>query len=273
MRITKVFNNNTVATITSDSQEAIILGAGVGYQKKVGDVIQNEKIEKIYYIQDNLQTKFLQLLQKNAKEYLEIAEEVTNKATSELGRKLGTQILISLSDHISFAVEREREGIRLPNLMSSEIKLLYPGEYSIGLWSLDLIEKVTGVKLFSDEAAYIALHIVNASMDETPERTINILRFIKGISDIIKEEYQIDFKEDDLDYLRLTTHLKFMAQRIFKHETYKMDDVDEMYEVLIRKKKNMYCINRINDYIKTNFDYELSKPEVVYLLVHLSKII
>ena len=62
MEAIKVYNNNAVSAVRPDGREVVLVGNGIGFSKRPGDVIDERKIEKIYYIQSELQTKFLQLL-------------------------------------------------------------------------------------------------------------------------------------------------------------------------------------------------------------------
>lgn len=52
MKVVRVLNNNIVATFTEDNQEAIVQGAGIGFQKKKGDEIDPNKIEKVFIFKD-----------------------------------------------------------------------------------------------------------------------------------------------------------------------------------------------------------------------------
>ena len=47
-----------------------------------------------------------------------------------------------------------------------------------------------------------------------------------------------------------------------------------MYTVLLqRDSRNEVCLQRINAYLRQEFDYELDHQEQVYLLIHLTKIV
>ena len=47
-----------------------------------------------------------------------------------------------------------------------------------------------------------------------------------------------------------------------------------MYTVLLqRDSRNEMCLQRINAYLRQEFDYELDHQEQVYLLIHLTKIV
>ena len=53
MKILKIFNNNAVATVSSNGEDLILTGSGIGFKKKVGDEVDPSKIEKRYYYQGN----------------------------------------------------------------------------------------------------------------------------------------------------------------------------------------------------------------------------
>ena len=60
MKCLKVFNNSALSTVMPDGREAIVLGNGIGFNRRPGDPVPEERIEKVYYVQDEMQTKFLQ---------------------------------------------------------------------------------------------------------------------------------------------------------------------------------------------------------------------
>ena len=270
MKAIKVFNNNAVAVISEDGREAILVGAGIGFGKRPGDVIDKMKIDKVYYVQDELQTRFLQLLKDARPSALKAAEEILNYARNQ-GLELKNQLIISLTDHISFALERKEQGIELPYLMLSETRMLYQKEFEIGRWALQKIKEICDVELPEYEAGYIALQLAGSEMN--PDTVYNSLKLTNGVLDIIKDTYGVELNPDDIDTMRLTTHLKFLAQRIFCHAQWNDEDMDSLYQMLLlRHSKNRECINRLTTFIRNNFSYELNHQEKVYLLVHLSKI-
>ena len=60
MKITRVINNNTVATV-ANKKEIILMGSGIGFQKKPGDTVEVKKIEKVYQIRDRFFQKYEQI--------------------------------------------------------------------------------------------------------------------------------------------------------------------------------------------------------------------
>ncbi len=67
-----------------------------------------------------------------------------------------------------------------------------------------------------DEAGFIAMHIVNSNYKGSSKESLLITKIVKDILNIIRYYYRVEFKEDDINYDRLLTHLKFFAKRLVK---------------------------------------------------------
>ena len=254
MQAVKVFNNNAVSVVMPDGREAILVGNGLGFGRRPGDVIDKSRVSKVYYVQNELQTKFLKMLDNVTPQVMQAAER------------------ISLVDHISFALERVETGTFLPNLMLSETRMLYPKEYAVGQRALELVRQFCGVQLPEDEAGYIALHLVAGAADGA--LAYDTVKFVKAVKEIICDTYHCTFEEESLETIRLTVHLKFLAARILRHTPWQDAGLESMYTVLLqRDSRNEVCLQRINAYLRQEFDYELDHQEQVYLLIHLTKIV
>ena len=72
-------------------------------------------------------------------------------------KELNEKLVLGLSDHISFAIERQKQGLSLANTLLLEIKKFYTDEYRLGQAALDIIEEQLGVRLPEDEAGFIAI--------------------------------------------------------------------------------------------------------------------
>lgn len=273
MIVDKIVNNNVVTAILDNQEEAVVMGRGIGFKKKPGDTLEPNKIEKIFKLDNpKTQLKIKELLEDTKPEYFLVTEKIVKQSERILSIELDELIYVLLTDHIVFAVQRFHQGIELANPMAWEIKNLYKEEYNIGLWALDLIKEELDAELPIDEAAFIALHIVNASLGEEIYNTMNITILTKDILKIIKSSLKLEFNEDSLDYIRLVTHLKFFAQRIFKREQV-VDEDEDLYDILSHKYlKEKKCVDKIAKYIKREFNYNLNNQEKVYLILHIRKV-
>ncbi len=54
------------------------------------------------------------------------------------------------------------------------------------------------------------MHIINANYRESTNKSCLIMNIINQILDIIKNYYSIEFIEDEINFDRLLTHLKFL---------------------------------------------------------------
>ena len=274
MKIIKIFNNNAVATISDNKNDLILTGSGIGFQKKIGDEVDERRIEKRYVYEGGEKNAMYQLFLRTPEKYFKLSQTIMEEAVKRLNISFQDQTIVALTDHICFAVERYETGTELPNLVLTEIKTLYKEEYKIGLWSIQLIEKELGIHLQEDEAGYIALHIINGSSDTNSNSTMETLQLIEGCIQVISDTLDVRFDEESLDYIRLTTHLKFMAQRIFygEHEEESFEDKEMAVFLAKKNKKILSCVHAVRDFIYETFGYMLTEKELLYLMIHIYKI-
>lgn len=274
MKIAKVINNNVISVLQADGSELVMMGRGIAFQKKVGEEVEQEKIQKVFALK-NKQTSdnFKMLLREVPIELMVVVEEIINDAKNNLGKKLSENIYVSLTDHINFAIERVQKGAEIKNALLWEIKQLYKEEFLVGLKALEQIKQKFNISLPEDEAGFIAIHIINAEMNEDVINTMNITKFIQQIINIVKYHFNIEFEEDSLNYFRFITHLKFFAQRIFKGTHYENDD-DYLYIMIKQKHKEAAsCTEKIKDYIKYKYEHDLTNEEMLYLTIHIERVV
>ena len=272
LKILKVFNNNSIAAISDDLGDIILTGSGIGFQKKAGDLVDETKIEKTYLFKDDQKKRFEQSIAEVPAVYYEIAHKIVSKAVKDLKVDFSGEIFIAISDHLSFAVKRKKENIYLPNIILNETKIIYKEEYKVGLWALDYIENKIGIRLDEDEAGYLALHLVNFSLSNNANNAMNIVTLTKEVLNLIKKTMKVELEEDSIGYTRISTHLKFLAERIFRDDASSVvDTTSDIREMLKEDARLALCINRIVKLIKERYNYDLSPDEQTYLCIHIKK--
>lgn len=275
MIIEKILNNNVIVSRDSKGDEVIAMGKGIAYQKRVGQKISDKKINKLYKLYDsNLSAKFQELLADIPMEHLMIANDIITFIQKELNKELNDNLYLAITDHVSTAIQRTQNGIIVKNALLWDIKRFYKEEYEIGLMILDMIEKSCGVRLIDDEAGFIALHIVNAQMEDSSDDIYEITKLMQDICNIVKYDFHIDFDEDSVYYYRFITHLKFFGQRIFDKKSNDSSDYDELYDIVKEKFSDAFrCVTRISQFLEKNHAYTISSEEQVYLAIHIARIV
>ena len=272
-RVKKVINNNFISSIDQKGNQVIIRGLGIGFQKKPGEWIKSDKVEAVYRIEDKVTSNKLQeLVSQVPKEYIDTSTEIIDNIKSKLNKKLNDNIYITLTDHLSFAIERKKLNQEYSNALLWDIKRFYNEEYKLGLESLDIVEKKHNVRLSDDEAGFIALHIVNAELDTNMSSMIKITSFMQEVIQIVRDYYDIELDEDSLDFGRFITHLKYFAQRLFNNKPTK--DTDFQLQRMIRENysKDYGCAEKIKEYIKEKYNLNLTGEEMMFLTIHLKRI-
>jgi len=275
MIVEKVLNNNVVVSIDPKTKkEVILMGSGIAFNKKPGQQIDEKKIEKTFVVDDeNLGNKIKKLINQIPEGIFEITDEIITHAIVELNTVLDKQIYVSLADHIAFAVKRFRSGIIIKNELLNEVRRVHKAEFKVSLWAVDYINEKLGIELPEDEAGFIALHFVNAGYRETTMKSITSTKIIKDILNIIKYNFAIELDEDDLNYDRLLTHLKYFAKRIVNNNQNNSTDSGFIKMISTTYPEAYECAVKIGDYILKNNDYHVNDDEIVYLTMHIQRVI
>lgn len=273
MKIIKAINNNVVCAFDEDGQEILVMGKGIGFKAKEGQTIPDGLVEKVFKM-DNQKSvnQFSELLKNLPMEHFSVSNEIIEYAKDTLGKKMNQNIYITLTDHINFAIERFGQGMVFQNPLLWEVKKFYPSEYLIGEYAIALIERRLNVKLNVDEAASIALHVVNAEYNTAMNETMHITMMIKDVLVIIKEFLTNDLDEESLYYSRFITHLKFLSQRIFTQETLQGED-EKLIEIVTSLYPEEYeCSKKIAAYITNTYGQVVPREELSYLTLHIKRI-
>jgi beta-glucoside operon transcriptional antiterminator len=273
MRIDKVINNNVVSALDEDGTEVVVMGRGIGYHMKQGMEVSKEKIEKVFRLESpGTAGRFGSLLEKIPLEHLQISTEIIDYARNVLNRKLNESIYLTLTDHINFSIERFHMKMMFCNPLIREVKSFYKEEYLVGEYAIALVEKKLGIRLPSDEAASIALHIVNAEYNIKMRDTIDITNLIQEVLGIIEGYFQMKLEEHSISYERLITHVRFLAERIYCKEL--LDEGSPEFCQMIAKlyPEEYQCSRKVREHIAKQYEHSVTDEEVSYLAVHIKRV-
>ena len=275
MIIEKIYNNNVVLVKdTTSNKQLILTGCGIGFQKKVGQLADETKIEKKFIAEDeSFKNNISKLALEVDENVFKASSAIVEYTESKLKTDLYDYIYVALTDHISFALKRYKENIEIKNELLYEIIRIHKAEFEIGLWALEYINKEFDVNLPEDEAAFIAMHIVNANYNENTSESFLMTKIVKEILNIIRYFYSIEFNQNEMNYERFLTHLKFFAKRLIKNES-KRNSKNELLEIIKEKYNESYeCANKIKIFIEEHYEYVVSEDEMLYLTIHINRVI
>ncbi|WP_261177129.1 PRD domain-containing protein [Anaerobacillus sp. CMMVII] len=267
----KVLNNNTVV-VNDEHYEKIVMGSGIGFNKRKGDEIEKEKIEKIFVMAEENE-RFQELLRTLPVSHIEIAEEIISYAEATLGVPLNTHIHLALTDHLSFAIERIGKGFLIENKLLNEIKALYQKEYQVGQWAQNLIKERLNIAIPDDEVGHIALHIHTAKeQSNSMESTIKQAAIVKEIIEIIEAHLNVKVQYESISYQRLIAHIRFALQAMETNDPLQQMDEEMLGLIKMKYKESYICASKIKEHLKRDYDLEFPESELAYIALHIQNI-
>lgn len=270
MRVLKAINNNVISCLDDHGNELVVMGRGLGFQIRSGVPLTEDMAEKIFRMESPEEFRQLkELFAKLPPELLELCSHIVDHAGKMLGRNLCESIYLTLSDHIQFAIERSRRGIVLKNALMTEVKVFYPKEFAVGVYALSLIEREMGLQLPEDEAASIALHLVNAEYDRSMDLTMRAAQTLQPISKILENWDGLRLDRNSLCYDELLVHLKFMAMEAFSCR--QRDWADITQPVKAGAPTAFACAQAVADFLARQSGHPVPPSEIAYLAISIHR--
>ncbi|WP_207941530.1 beta-glucoside operon transcriptional antiterminator [Enterococcus sp. DIV2402] len=278
MEILRILNNNVVVALNDDQKEVVLMGNGLGFQKKPGFQVDKSRIEKVFEIKNQVESiRIEQMLSEIPEDVIAIAFDILNYAKKKLNKEFNETSFISFADHLHTAIQRAKKGIQMKNFLLWDIKRFFPEELAIARKGIQFVNEKMGIELSDDESGFLTLHIVNAEIDSTNEAAINLTQMIEEILTVIKYTLKINFAENDIYFQRFITHLRFFSERVLnaRLDEIEEDAVENELFVLINKKypEAFEATKKVVELLDTRWHYQASKDEQVYITIHIARII
>lgn len=267
--------NNSMLLVDNDKQEMILFGKGIGFNAKPGTNIDLAQVEKIFLPLSSPQGRhFLSLTDTIPSEFFDISHEVLVLARSICGDKLNSVLLLTLAEHLHFAVERCRNGQTVLNKLSWEVKRYYPQEYNIGLQARAKANERFKVELPEDEAVNIAFHLINASGQvETDSSAHQQVELVNRLAAIVHYKLGRNTDTESVNYRRFINHLRYFSERVLAGKIV-MSEEEDFYQELMRYRPDaMNVAFGIRDYVQDKYQLALPKDELTWLSIHISRLI
>lgn len=276
IKIVKVINNNTVCVTDQKGKEQIMSGKGIGFGKKCGDTVDNMRIEKTYMVTDSaLRKKLIECLTEIPYEYIKLTDDLVKYISSQVNVPLNSSLVVTLSDHIAFAIERKKQGMEFSNPLMESIHDCFPDELALGRYCLHEIKEKLGVELIADEAGFIAMHIINARMGTNMGQITDLTKMINECVEIADTFYAGKIDKTTVAYDRFLVHLKYLAKRLFNSQELPnvlSRDEDILSLIQLKFKKHYKCAKCLQDYILKTYAKTLTEDELLTLAIHLRKV-
>lgn len=272
MRIDKVINNNIVSVRDHHGVEMVAMGRGIGFGRRPGDEIDDKVVEKTFRLNNmNDKEHFKELLASLPLEHIRLSADIITYAKESLGLVLSQNVYLTLTDHIGFILNKFHDGMAFNNVLYDEVKLFYPLEYSVGRYALELIEERTQCRLNEDEAASIALHLINGEVGSAMGTIFFMVKMMREMMELIEKEIPIP---NGRTYPRegLIVDLKQLCNRLVTEEPMHGRTDEALYEFVKEHYQEEYqIINNISEYIEKEYHCNMTEEEKIHLVLNIKR--
>ncbi len=265
MKVIKNINNNVAICLDSNGLDVVVFAKGIGFKKPPYEIDVSE-IQRSFY---DVNPSYIEMMANADEDIINIATEI-KRYSDEMNIVTSSNLLFSLIDHITFAIQRSQEGVFFNLLLSNDISHLYPNEMKIGKYAVDLIYKVKKIRLPKEEAAYIAMNIINSER-EVSNKQASEEKMINDIVKIIEDESNITIDRESVSYSRFESHMRYLLK------VRKVKEEDSLYPDLLETVKNNYkedfdCALKVRDCLKASGFGPFSNDDVLFLTIHINKL-
>lgn len=274
MKIKQVINNNVVSTLVDD-EEVIVFGKGIGFEGKVGEEIDSNRIEKTYVLIDPAEENQMKLLiQEIPYDVIKFGLKATEYISDHLSKTISKRILIPLTDHIYACLSRYKEKGKYEIPLSMNVSYLYKEEYEIATEIVKMMNEEFQVDVGQNEATFITLHIVNSELDVDLQDTYRVMEIINLSVSTVEEFFNVKLDNTNLHFARFLTHLQFFAQRMIKN-TMLEDEADDIINkhINLRYPKAYACAKEIGKKIHDQYGWDIDANEYMYLTIHIARLL
>lgn len=276
MKIQQSLNQNAVIVRDCHNKEFFLIGKGIGFNKKKGDVVEKTKsMRMIPLIMTEREEKILALAEDISSDLLLMVEEVLKGAEDILGTKLDTKLIFALATHIYYSLKRKKSEDVVVLPFNYELKYIFPTEYKAAKWSIDFIREQYDLELFDAEIVFFTFHFVNALQTRSAGKSvIEIGQILSDIIQVVENESQINFDQNTLHFSRFLIHVRYLLMRDSLIRTGKRNEFKNIVASLVAEFPYAYKITKkIEELLVSKHKISYHEEETLYLLIHIQRLL
>lgn len=272
MRAIKKINNNVAVCVDGNGLELIAFGKGIGFQQMPYEV-SLEKIERTFY---NVSEKYIGLINELPIDIVEFTAKILDTIQNNLDYDLNSNFVLTLADHLAFAIERERKNIYVKMPLVYDMEQTYPKEMELSRYIIQKLDETLHVRLKRNELPGIAMAIASAKITDDgniqKQNKKDSEELLEDICGIIEAQTKIRVNRKSFDYARFATHIQYLLDRIYNKQ-YMDTDNFAIYPNLTEEFEEIsFCVDKIIQYLDERLECEVTEEEKIYLILHVNRI-
>lgn len=269
MKVIKKINNNVALCLDGNQRELIAFGKGIGFKPIPYELTDLSVIERTYY---GISPEYQGLLKEIPKEIFDVSGMLVDLAANSIDADFNRNLVITLADHINFAIDRYKKNIHIKPPYVGNLAYLHEAECKVATQAVACINQRFGVRLPKEEAAAIALHLINAENSVAPKADfLDASTMISDVIDLIEKRENITIDRSGFNASRFITHMEYLLARIRNNETLENNN-DKLFNNLKQAYRETYlCAEDVRTYLQQKTGKNLGSEEMSYLMLHIER--
>ncbi|WP_269938934.1 PRD domain-containing protein [Arthrobacter sp. HY1533] len=272
--IKRVYNNNVLLAELGDGSEMVLVGKGIGFNHKAGQPVDLAIADQRFVPDGSYAASHVAGVLSDAPlEQIELVQEILAMAQAELKLEPRQSLMVPVLDHLVFAVQRARDGIKVDFPLRWEVAQLYPAEGKLGRRVVELIAQKLGVQLQDEEWVAFALHFVNQQWGKADfSKTVSMTETIAKVFTLLSVRWDTNIDENGLSAARFVTHLRYLFARSGEAAVPTTIKLDVLASVRQAYPDAAEAALEVAKLIGLALKRELGDDEVSYLALHTSRL-
>lgn len=272
MQVVRSLSNNAVLAQTGDGAKCVLVGKGIGWNKRLGDAVDMAAVTH-RFVPDGTHTlpQLAAFISDIPLDIVLVAQKVVAALTARTAITGSQGLLLTVADHIHTARLR-LETDEGDHPLGWEVAQLYPDEFAAGREAVAIVERELGWSLPNGEAVAFALHLINAAAGGgNMAKTADMTRRIRQILDVVQAVLGRSLAADSMNVARFVTHLRYLFVRIEGGQQIQ----DGMAVTLAPAVAGIPGAQRAAERVSGLFEMDgahLTRDEVSYLALHIARL-
>ena len=275
-RILNPMNNNVSLVRNSKGEELIVVGKGISFGKKKGDLISEDQVEKVFRMKtEESRENFMTLLKDVPLDFITITYEIIDNLSKKYQYPIQEYLYVTLTDHIYCSYQAISQG-RYKDSNLPDISTKYPTAFRIANEAFEIYRQKLTENLPEDEITRIAYHFINAegvNEVEVVESIDKRKEILKSVENVLRS-YGIQRTPDNNNfYDRFMIHLNYFLDYLDRTRDDNQSLLDMEEHIKTTYPKAFEIGSNIYEVIAQETGVDLNKSERVYLVLHIQRLL